>query len=267
MTPRLHLPREHAPDAAAGARIAVDGDRAHYLLRVLRLRVGDAVQLFDGEGTRRGARLVEARRSSCTLELDAAAPPADPSPLRLVLLQGISAAEKMDWTIEKAVELGVDVIVPVQADRAQVRLDAARAAKRHEHWQRLIVAACMQCGRDRLPELLPAQPLGPALQSASVRTARHLLLLHPPGGDPPAEPLSGWTPPRETPGPHGTATPPRAPLGIVLLAGPESGWSAAEVATAVAAGARPVVLGPRVLRTETAALAAVAALQVRYGEF
>lgn len=252
MTPRLHLPRELAPDAQAGARVMLDGDRAHYLLRVLRLRVGDAVQLFDGEGARREATLVAAERSACTLELAAAGPAAPPPPLDIVLLQGISAAEKMDWTVEKAVELGVATIVPVQAERSQVRLDASRAARRHAHWQRLLVAGCMQCGRDALPSLSPACGLDDALAQARGE----ILLLHPPGGEPQPLPLSAWQP--------AATAPPRS---LTLLAGPESGWSADEVRAALAHGARAVSLGPRVLRTETAALAAVAALQVKLGEF
>jgi 16S rRNA (uracil1498-N3)-methyltransferase len=251
MTPRLLLGREDAPDPAGGVRILLDDDRARYLLRVLRLRVGETVEVFDGEGARRGATLVAIRDAACVLELEPAGVATAKAAVRSVLLEGISTADKMEWTVEKAVELGVDTIVPVQAERGQVRLDDARAVRRHAHWQRLTVAACMQSGRDRLPRLLPAQPLTQALS----QTEGHRLLLHPPNGMPAAHPLSAWTP-----------IPPR-PSALTLLAGPESGWSTAELRAALASGAVPIALGPRVLRTETAALAAVAALQIRFGDF
>jgi len=165
-----------------------------------------------------------------------------------VLAQCLSAGEKMDWTIEKAVELGVSAIVPLQSRRSVVRLDEDRARRRAEHWQRLIVAACMQCGRDRLPALAPVRTLEDWLAEPAAGAPRLVLA-------PGAAVSIG-----ELAAPAGSGGP------AVVLVGPESGLTDEEMEQARSAGFVAVSMGPRILRTETAGLAALAVLQARFGD-
>ncbi len=233
----------------AGERHALDADQLHHLVRVLRLDDGSAVQAFDGAGARHEARLVRAADGGWAIELGAAQPAVPDGPLHLALAQCLSTAEKMDWTIEKAVELGARCIVPLASRRSAVRLDAARAARKHAHWQRIVEAACRQSGVDRLPTLQPLAALDDWLARAGddARCGRRLVL------DPlAATSLSSLGAPLES---------------VTLLVGPEAGLDAHELARAHAASFEPVRLGPRVLRTETAGLAALAALQFGFGDF
>jgi 16S rRNA (uracil1498-N3)-methyltransferase len=249
VTPRLLA----SGPLAAGASRELSAEQAHHVLRVLRLRPGDALELFDGRGARHAATIESVDGKRCTVRIGIALPGPVESPLRLTLAQCLSSAERMDWTIEKAVELGVDAIAPLQSERSVVRLDAARAQRRAEHWARLVESACAQCGRDRLPSLEPLATL-PAWLDAT-RDDPSLRLVLSPGSD---TPLSTIEPP--------AAPAPGARLAITILVGPESGLSPTEVAAARAAGFVPVFLGPRVLRTETAGLAAAAVLQSRFGD-
>jgi len=241
MTPRLYLP----VPLRSGDEIELAPEQSHYVARVLRLRPGEALQIFDGEGSRHAAVIVDAHAKRARLSVgDAQAALAD-SPLSVTLAQCISSAEKMEWTIEKAVELGVAAIQPLISKRTVVRLDAQRAQRRGEHWRRLIVAACMQCGRDRLPSLAP-----------------------------PIE-LAGWLASRDT-GATAVVLVPGARIRLAqvetrnaslqLLVGPESGLAEEEIDAARAAGFIAASLGPRVLRTETAGLAALAVLQSKSGD-
>lgn len=244
MTPRLLLPGP----LTAGALVALDREASHHLSRVLRARAGDAVEVFDGAGHRHAATLTVADPRASELRIDDALASTTESPLRLTLAQCVSAGEKMDWTIEKAVELGVAAIVPLLSARSTVKLDADRAQRRAEHWQRLVVAACMQCGRDRLPELHPVRSLAAWLETPAPDSLRLVLA-------PGAAQAIGTLP-----------APARPDTAVQLLVGPESGLSAAEVDQACAAGFLPVRMGPRILRTETAGLAALAVLQARFGD-
>lgn len=242
MTPRLYLQGARTP----GEILALPPEQSHYVTRVLRLRAGDEVVLFDGRGSRALARVRDADPKRCLLESGEPSPGLPESPLRICLAQCLSTGDKMDWTIEKAVELGVHTIVAVFGERSVVRLDAERAARRVEHWQRLIQAACAQCGRDVVPAL--REPLALNAWLDETRPAGSTALVLAPGA---ATRLGALA----HPGPD-----------VTLLVGPESGLSQAEVARAVAAGFTAVSLGPRVLRTETAGLAAIAALQARFGD-
>lgn len=242
MIPRLYLPAALVP----GQEIALDRDQSHYASRVLRLRPGDALQVFDGAGARHAASIAEADPRRCVLRIGEALQAATESPLRVTLAQCLSASEKMDWTIEKAVELGVSEIVPLQSKRSVVRLDADRARRRAEHWQRLIVAACMQCGRDLLPALRPVQGFADWLAGAPQGDLRIVLA---PGA----------------PGPIG-ALPGKGITAATVLVGPESGFDDDELEHAIDAGFGPVSIGPRILRTETAGLAALSVLQARFGD-
>jgi 16S rRNA (uracil1498-N3)-methyltransferase len=214
---------------------------AHHALKVLRLGSGDAVVLFDGSGGELHARLdVRARRA---VAVDGQWQEVSrESPLDVVLVQALASGDRMDWVIQKAVELGATGIIPVQAARSVLRLAGERADKKLEHWRQVVIAACEQCGRNRLPFVAPVQSLAACLSQKAER----LILV--PGG----EPLSAIQ---------------TVPSSVHLLIGPEGGWSDEELALCLRAGSRTVGLGPRVLRTETAGLAALAALQMRAGDW
>ena len=235
------ISRFHFPDRLpAGGEVALPDALAHHALRVLRLRDGEAVVLFDGSGGEVEARLA-VRGKAVFAQLGEARAVERESPLRIVLVQALASGDKMDWVVQKAVELGAHAVQPVQAERSVLRLAGERADKRVAHWQQVAVAACEQCGRNRVPEIRPLQALAPWL--GAHRDALNYVLA--PGGA------------------AGFADEPEPKDVVHLLVGPEGGWSEVEIA----AFCRPVRLGPRVLRTETAGLAAVAALQARWGDF
>lgn len=228
---------------AVGARIALPEDAAGHLVRVLRLGVGDACVLFNGDGNDYDARIASVGKKSVEAEIEAARDVRNESPLRIVLVQGIARGEKMDWILQKATELGVAGIVPVHGERGEVRLDGERADKRLRHWRSVVASACEQSGRACKPEV--AAPRGLADALADLPATR--LMLDPEA----ARPL-----------------PPRIDEDACALAiGPEGGWSTADMATLAAAGFVGARLGPRVLRTETAGIAAIAALQALAGDF
>ena len=174
MTPRIHLPAladQPAPPVPSDP-LPLDEPAAHHLLRVLRRGIGDEIEVFDGQGRCWRGQVASTKPATVTLQ---AALPAEPPPrLRLGLAQCLSTAEKMDWTIEKAVELGVSHIVPLLSARSVVKLDGARAEKRVQHWQRLVVAAAMQCGRSCLPRSPSAacSTVSPTSPAVSVRSTR-----------------------------------------------------------------------------------------------
>jgi len=239
------ISRFHFPDRLpAGGEVALPEALAHHALRVLRLRDGEVVVLFDGGGGEVEARLA-VRGKAVFAQLGEARTVERESPLRIVLVQALASGDKMDWVVQKAVELGAHAVQPVQAERSVLRLAGERADKRVAHWQQVAVAACEQCGRNRIPEILPLQPLVHWL--GTHRDALNYVLA--PGGA------------------KGFADEPEPKDVVHLLVGPEGGWSEGELPAFAGAGCRRVGLGPRVLRTETAGLAAVAALQARWGDF
>ena len=240
MISRFHFP---AALPAAG-EIALPDALAHHAVRVLRLRDGERIVLFDGEGGEAEATL-QVRGKTVAATLAARRAVDRESPLQIVLVQALAASDKMDWVVQKAVELGVTAIQPVQAERSVLRLSGERADKRLAHWQQVAVSACEQSGRNRIPQVHPLQPLVPWL--AAVRGERGYVLA--PGGG------TGF---------GGEARPEGA---VHVLIGPEGGWTEAELAACDAAGFRRVTLGPRVFRTETAGLAALAVLQAQWGDF
>jgi len=222
-------------------------------IHVLRLAVGDDVCLFDGSGHEFRARLNAINKRDATASLADATQPDTEARYAITLAQGIAGGDKMDWLIEKAIELGVHAIAPLQTERGVVRLSGERAAKRVQHWQALVQAACEQCGRARVPAVAPVATVREWLAAAkSADTPR--VLLSPRG----TQPLTQW------------AVQSRARIesdGVVLLIGPEGGLSPDEEALAEAAGFLPLTLGRRILRTESAALVAVSALHAVLGEF
>lgn len=230
---------------AAGASLRIEGDQAHYLTRVLRLRTGSDVIIFDGSGPEYPAVITEIQKQFATLQTGDARLRDVESPLDVRLVQGISRGERMDFVVQKAVELGVHRISPVLTEFSVVRLNEDRANRRAAHWNKVAQSACEQCGRNRVPVVDEPLALQDFLQQDAAADCR--LLLHP-GASKSLERIA------------------RPARGVELLIGPEGGLSAAEREAAVAAGFTGVSLGPRVLRTETAALAALAIMQALWGD-
>jgi 16S rRNA (uracil1498-N3)-methyltransferase len=240
--PRLYYP---GPVPADGL-CSLSAEQAHHFARVLRLTSGDALIMFDGRGMEYRARIEHVTQAGVRVRLLEGRAIDRESPLEITLAQGISSGERMDYTVQKAIELGVSAIQPLAAERSVVRLSAERAQRRVAHWQAVAIAACEQCGRNTLPPVRPI--LRPEEWLAARGSATLSLMLDAGAG----ATLRSFEPP---------------PGAIVLLAGPEGGFAPAEKAAACAAGFAPVRLGPRVLRTETAALAALAAMQALWGDF
>jgi len=227
-----------------GAEIALPEAAARHAVTVLRLQVGDTLNLFNGEGGEYRASLVAVSKRETRvrlLEFDATE---RESPVDITLALGISAGERMDYSLQKATELGVTAIQPLATERSVVKLAGERADKRLAHWQHVVTAACEQCGRNRVPAVAPVQKLYAYL--AAVERNQRLLMLSPDA----AAPLK-------------TA---RQSDSVVLLVGAEGGFAPAEQAAAEASGFEPVKLGPRILRTETAPVAALAVLQALWGD-
>lgn len=241
MTSRFFCPQPLAPNSLAELPAAA----AHHALRVLRLSVGDAVTLFNGEGGEYPGRIAEAGRA-VRVRLGAWDAVERESPLELILAQALPSGDKMDFVVQKAVELGVARIQPLLASRSVVRLAGERAARRVEHLRQVAVSACEQCGRNRVPEIAPILDLRQWLGRLPQDNEISRLLLSPQGGRRPRE-LAGTN-------------------GFLLLVGPEGGLDAEEAATARMAGFADLSLGPRILRTETAGPAALAALGALHGD-
>ncbi|GAB2497882.1 16S rRNA (uracil(1498)-N(3))-methyltransferase [Pseudoxanthomonas sangjuensis] len=234
-----------ATPLSTGAEIALPDSAAAHLVRVLRLREGDECVLFNGDGHDYAARIVAAGKREVRAAVASKSEARNESPLRIVLLQGIARGEKMDLILQKATELGVAAVVPVNSERSEVKLDAERAARRVEHWRNVIVAACEQSGRATIPEL--SAPASLADAARSVQATLKLTL------DPEGE--------------HALSSlPAPSPPSVAVAIGPEGGWSPRDRETLKSAGFGGLRLGPRILRTETAGLAAIAALQSRFGD-
>lgn len=242
MTPRFYCPLPLAPRAI----IDLPSGAAHHAARVLRLQSGAAVTLFNGEGGEFAARLERIDAHGASARIDAWHGVERESALAVTLIQGLASAERMDYAVQKAVELGIAAIAPVATARSVTRLDAQRAEKRVLHWQQIAIAACEQCGRNRVPLIHPLREFADWLAVPSPAALRLLL-----AGDA-LQSLADLTRPRGA---------------IELLAGPEGGLAPGETAAAWRAGFRPVRLGPRTLRAETAGLAAMAALNALWGDW
>jgi 16S rRNA (uracil1498-N3)-methyltransferase len=235
---------------APGARLALPEDAAAHLLRVLRLRQGDACVLFNGDGHDYDARVGAVDKRGGEVEVLGRRAVDNESPLRITLLQGIARGEKMDLILQKATELGVTRFVPIDAERTEVRLEGARLGKRIAHWRGVVAAACGQCGRARLPRV--DDPVDIADVGGVAPGAPLKLTLDPAG----SHALSALD----------AAMPGAAVAGIAVAIGPEGGWAPRDRQHLRAAGYEGLRLGPRILRTETAGLAAIAALQALYGD-
>lgn len=240
------MPRFYCPQPlAAGATVDLPEAVAHHL-HVVRLQPGAGLTLFNGQGGQYRATLLETGKRRASASVDAFEGLDVEAPYSVTLAQGLPEGSKMDWIVEKAVELGVAAIQPLAAQRSVVRLSGERADKRQAHWQGVIVAASEQCGRNRLAQLLPLAEAKPWLAAPAAGGPR--ILLSPRA----TESLAGWA----------RANPPQA---ATLLVGPEGGFTPEEEEAAIAAGALALSMGPRVLRTETAGLAALALLAGAWG--
>ena len=230
---------------AAGTRVTLEGGAARHVTRVLRLRVGEALTVFNGSGGEYAASIEQSQGGRVAVAVGEQRAIERESPLALTLAQGVSRGERMDLVVQKATELGVSGLVPVLTERSVVRLTAQQADRRLNHWRAIAVAACEQSGRNRLPAIAAAVPLKDFLRSGTDGVTRLLL-----------SPGAGAT----------LADVPRPVTAVTVLIGPEGGLAQAEQEAAVAAGFKPVRLGPRVLRTETAAIAALTLLQREFGD-
>jgi 16S rRNA (uracil1498-N3)-methyltransferase len=241
--PRFYCP----PPLSSGATFELPPEAAHHASRVLRLRAGDAVQIFDGRGNALDAKIYAINGKRVVLHELQACMDSSESPLHIVLAQAMSSSEKMDWVVQKATELGVAEIRPVQTQRSVARLSEARAEKRAAHWRGIAIAASEQCGRNLLPQVQTPQELSVWLEQTRHLPGSKFILLP-----------EGAAALHRQPQPQDRAT---------LLIGPEGGFGESEVQLAQQMGFVPIRLGARTLRTETAALACIAALQTLWGDF
>lgn len=228
---------------AVGQEVLLPEDAARHLGTVLRLGPGDAFVLFNGDGHDYPACWIEGGRKAARVAVLGQQRVDRESPLRITLAQAICRGEKMDLVLQKAVELGVHTVQVLHSTRSEVKLDGERLARRMEHWRQVIVSACEQCGRAVLPELHPPQPLATWMRTAAEGLRLHL--------DPEATASLASLPAADA---------------VTLVVGPEGGFAPEEVERLGANGSTGLRLGPRVLRTETAGLAAIAALQARFGD-
>ncbi|MFK3663201.1 16S rRNA (uracil(1498)-N(3))-methyltransferase [Scandinavium sp. NPDC088450] len=241
----MRIPRIYHPEpVTAGHEIALSDDAANHVGRVLRMGKGQAIQLFDGSNQVFEAEITQADKKSVRVNVLSAQLDDRESPLHIHLGQVMSRGEKMEFTIQKSIELGVSLITPLFSERCGVKLDAERLNKKLQQWQKIAIAACEQSGRNVVPEIRPAMDL----EAWCAEEERGLKLnLHP----------------------RASASINTLPLPVErvrLLIGPEGGLSAEEIAMTARYQFTDILLGPRVLRTETTALTAITALQVRFGD-
>jgi len=240
---RLYTPTS----LSAGVDVNLSKEQAHYIGRVLRLKPDDEIRLFNADDGEWLGLVAKIGRKDATVRLVNALETASESALAVHLVQGISRGERMDFVVQKATELGVHRITPVLTDHGTVRLDDDRLRKRQAHWQSVADSACEQCGRIRPPTIEPPQPLNDWFGANLEVDGLRLVLV--PGAS-------------KTIGSYDS----EPPTSVTILIGPEGGLSEREIGDAAATGFEPLKLGPRVLRTETAALSAITAVQLRWGD-
>lgn len=241
--PRFYCP----PPLPLEGSFDLPPEAAHHAARALRLREGDRVEMFDGLGNACHGVIAELSGKRVIVGGIAASNADRESPLRVLLAQALSSSEKMDWVIQKATELGAAEIQPLDTERSVARLSAERAAKRLDHWRQIAISACEQCGRNRLPEIHSPLDIMAWLQQMRAATDSKFILL-----------------PEGAASLHDQAKP---QCRVVLLIGAEGGFTHAESESALHCGFSAIRMGARVLRTETAAIAGLAALQTLWGDF
>lgn len=230
-----------------GTIVKLSENAAIHATRALRLIVGETIKLFNGDGFDYTCELISIKKSEVLAKVSASESIENESPLNITLLQGISSGDRMDYTIQKAVELGVTSIQPISTERSVVKLSAERAQKRLEHWQNVVISACEQCGRAQIPLVFAPKTLENWLATNSKENATRILL----------NPL----------GAKRFAELAKSSQEIQLLIGAEGGLTTAEIKIAIAHGFQSIILGPRILRTETAALTAISTMQAIWGDF
>jgi len=241
----MRIPRIYTPQVLAGdSLILLETGPGHHVARVLRLGVGDALVLFDGGGGEYPAVITSIDNKQVEVKAGIRRALDCESPLHIHLGIALSRGERMDWIVQKSTELGVNAITPLLTEHTGVKLAGERAEKKIEHWRQVAISACEQCGRNRVPVINPLQRLDNWLAATD---AERKLVLHHRAGD--RQVKAGQT-----------------PSTVALLVGPEGGLSEEEIAAAERAGFSALRLGPRVLRTETAPLAAIVLLQGRWGD-
>ena len=240
----MRIPRIYTGQELRGnTRIELEPGPSAHIARALRMREGDKLTLFNGEGGEYPTEIASVGKKKVVVTTGAHQALELESNLRIHLGIAVSRGDRMDWVIQKATELGVDTLTPLFTERTEVKLAGERAAKKIHHWQQIAISACEQCGRNRLPVIHALQELGHWL--ASTEAQRKLVLHHR------ADSIGGAG---------------DKPDSIALLVGPEGGLSDHEISAAEQAGFQSLRLGPRVLRTETAPLAAIAILQGHWGD-
>jgi 16S rRNA (uracil1498-N3)-methyltransferase len=240
---RIHRVYTHQR-LAAGQAVVLDEDTSHYLARVLRVVAGQPLVLFNGDGHDYASVVENASKKGIVASVNTRLPGAAESPLRSILVQSVARGERMDIALQKATELGVTAIQPVESARTEVRLKPEKVEARMGHWQKVLISACEQCGRACLPELRPPMELVDWVGSA----ADGLRLVLAPAQDQPLSQLA-------------------LPSAVEVLVGPEGGFDEQEMELLLRSGVKAVSLGPRILRTETAGPAALAILQALAGDF
>lgn len=241
----MRIPRiYHADTLAVDQEITLDADATNHIVNVLRLKPGHPVVMFNGDGNEYSAEILEAQKRNAKVLIDAKLSLDIESPLAIHLGQGISRGDKMEMVIQKAVELGVTEITPLLTERCGVKLSPERWAKKQLQWQKIVIGACEQCGRNRLPILHPPMQL---IDWCNQSTQQMRVTLHP----------------KAEKSTRHLSIP---AAGVRLLIGPEGGFSESEVYSTEQVGFTTIQLGPRVLRTETAALASITALQAMHGD-
>ncbi|HEZ4582401.1 TPA: 16S rRNA (uracil(1498)-N(3))-methyltransferase [Neisseria meningitidis] len=239
--PRFYLPE----NLSVGQTVALPDNIVRHL-NVLRVRPNENITLFDGKGKAHAARLTVLEKRRAEAEILHEDTTDNESPLNITLIQSISSGDRMDFTLQKSVELGVTAIQPVISERCIVRLDGERAAKRLARWQEIVISACEQSGRNTVPPVLPIIGYREALDKMPSESTKLIMSINR------ARKLGDI----------------RQPSGaIVFMVGPEGGWTEQEEQQAFEAGFQAVTLGKRILRTETAPLAALAAMQTLWGDF
>ncbi|MFI2812225.1 MULTISPECIES: 16S rRNA (uracil(1498)-N(3))-methyltransferase [Microbulbifer] len=245
----MRVPRIYSHEPLAGrTEIELDEGASRHLVKVLRLQAGRPLVLFDGHGGEYSAELAEAGKRARVRLLDWVEGDRQ-SPLALTLAIGISRGDRFDWVVQKATELGVARIQPLFTERCEVKLKGERLEKKLAHWQQVAISACEQCARNRVPEVSTPQKFSGYLGDAGADSDLKLVLHH-----------RTEKHLRDLESEHGR------PGSALLLVGPEGGLSAAEIDAALAQDFLPLRLGPRVLRTETAPVAALSVLQYQWGD-
>jgi 16S rRNA (uracil1498-N3)-methyltransferase len=241
----MRVPRVFVEQSLQAGQIAeLDERAAHYIGQVLRMRAGRELILFNGDGNAYAANIIDAGKKQLRCQLDQAMQTTQtPSPLKIELGIAISKGDRFDWVIQKATELGVTKISPVFSERVDVKLSGERLEKKQRHWQQIMISACEQCGRNELVDITQASPLAQWSQQAEGEVK---LVLCPAQGELISQNIQ--------------------PKSLALLVGPEGGLSDQEIARCLENDFHALQLGPRILRTETAPIAAISIVQYRWGD-